>query len=69
MCSHCSFCHARIGSKRRPEWGWLGATAPFASVPPEARWSLPLLYVVFAIVVAALYVPCRWYARVRASLF
>jgi hypothetical protein len=38
-------------------------------VPPEARWSLPLLYVVFAIVVAALYGPCRWYARVRASLF
>jgi len=43
------------------------ATAPFASVPPDARWSLPLLYLVFAVVVASLYWPCRGYARVRAS--
>jgi len=28
---------------------------------------LPLLYLVFAIVVAVLYVPCRWFARVRAE--
>jgi hypothetical protein len=55
--------YLRLGAVHH-EWY---ATAPFASVPPEARWSLPLLYVVFAIVVAALYVPCRWYARVRAS--
>ena len=43
------------------------ATAPFVSIPPEQRWGLPLLYLVFAIVVAALYIPCRWYARVKAQ--
>jgi hypothetical protein len=38
------------------------ATAPYASVPPEHRWPLWLLYVVFAIDVAVLYVACRWFA-------
>ena len=42
------------------------AFAPYASVPPEHRWSLPLLYVVFVIVIGALYVPCRWFAAVKA---
>jgi hypothetical protein len=32
-----------------PEWY---ATAPYAQVPEESRWSLPLLYLVFAIDVA-----------------
>jgi uncharacterized membrane protein len=49
-----------------PEWY---ATAPFTSVPAEHRWSLPLLYLVFAAVVALLYFPCRWYsgAKVRQN--
>ena len=42
------------------------ASAPYASVPEEYRWGLPLLYLVFVIVVAALYVPCRWFAGVKA---
>jgi uncharacterized membrane protein len=46
-----------------PEWY---ATAPFASVPEESRWSLGLLYLVFAIDVAILYPLCRWYARLKA---
>ena len=46
-----------------PEWY---ASAPFASVPPDHRWSLGLLYVVFVLVVAALYVPCRWFDRLKA---
>jgi uncharacterized membrane protein len=41
-------------------------TAPFVSIPPDERWSLWLLYLVFAIVVALLYPACRWYAGVRA---
>jgi uncharacterized membrane protein len=45
-----------------PEWF---ATAPFVSLPPEHRWGLPLLYLVFGIVVALLYVPCRWFAGVK----
>jgi hypothetical protein len=35
-------------------------------VPGGYAWGLPLLYLVFAIVVAILYVPCRWFARVKA---
>ena len=42
------------------------ASAPFASVPPEQQWTLPLLYLVFAIDVAILYMACRWYAAVKA---
>lgn len=42
------------------------ATAPFVSVPPGQRWGLPLLYLVFAIDVALLYLPCRWFAAVKA---
>ena len=35
--------------------------------PPDAIWSLPLLYAVTAGVVLALYVPCRWYAEVKRT--
>jgi uncharacterized membrane protein len=41
------------------------ASAPYVSVAPEHRWSLALLYLVFFIAVAALYVPCRWFAGVK----
>jgi uncharacterized membrane protein len=37
--------------------------APYVSIPPADRWSLALLYLVFAVAVAILYVPCRWYAQ------
>lgn len=43
------------------------ATAPFTSVPEDQRWPLSLLYLVFAIDVALLYIACRWYARVKAE--
>ena len=42
------------------------ATAPYAWVPPEQRWSLALLYLVFVPVVAILYAACRWFAGVKA---
>jgi hypothetical protein len=38
------------------------ATAPYVNIPEPERWSLPLLYLVFAAVIAMLYFPCRWYA-------
>ncbi|HEY2972050.1 MAG TPA: heparan-alpha-glucosaminide N-acetyltransferase domain-containing protein [Pyrinomonadaceae bacterium] len=41
-------------------------SAPHVSVPPEQRWGLPLLYLVFVIVVTLLYFPCRWFASVKA---
>jgi uncharacterized membrane protein len=48
---------------------WLFANHPVAPgpVPAGYAWSLPLLYLVFALVVAALYFPCRWYARFKAT--
>ena len=46
-----------------PEWY---ATAPYTSVPATAHWSLGLLYLVFTVVVAVLYVACRWFAGVKA---
>ena len=41
-------------------------SAPYVSMPPEQRWGLPLLYLVFAIAIATLYPLCRWYAGVKA---
>ena len=41
--------------------------APYVQIPPTDRWRLALLYLVFAIVVAILYVPCRWYAARKAE--
>ena len=48
---------------------WLFGNHPLAPppVPPGYMWSLPLLYLVFALCVIALYFPCRWYANVRAT--
>jgi len=41
-------------------------TAPYVNVPPEHRWGLLSLYLVFVIVIALLYFPCRWFAGVKA---
>jgi uncharacterized membrane protein len=48
---------------------WLLGNHPMMPppVPDGYRWGLPLLYLVFAIVIAILYVPCRWFARVKAQ--
>lgn len=47
---------------------WLFTNHPMdpGPVPDGYRWSLPLLYLVFAIVVTALYFPCRWFAGLKA---
>jgi uncharacterized membrane protein len=51
------------GAGYHPEWY---ATAPYANVPDGQHWSLPLLYFVWAIVVAMLYFACRWFDGVKA---
>ena len=47
---------------------WLFGNHPMA--PPELpagyQWSLPLLYLVFGAVIAILYLPCRWFAALKA---
>jgi len=43
------------------------ATAPYASVPPEARWSLALLYLTWGAVVALLYPACAWFNRAKTA--
>ena len=47
---------------------WLFGNHPMMPppVPNGYRWSLPLLYLVFAVVVAILYVACRWFAQWKA---
>jgi uncharacterized membrane protein len=47
---------------------WLFANHPMMNPPAPAgyAWTLPLLYLVAAAVVALLYVPCRWYAGLKA---
>jgi uncharacterized membrane protein len=46
---------------------WLFANHPMMNPPPPDgyTWSLPLLYGVTLAVVALLYVPCRWLARLK----
>jgi uncharacterized membrane protein len=47
---------------------WLFTNHPAMSPasPSGYIWSLPLLYLVWAIVIGVLYVTCRWYAGVKA---
>jgi uncharacterized membrane protein len=47
---------------------WLFANHPMGNPPaPEGyMWSLPLLYATWAVAVLVLYLPCRWFAGVKA---
>lgn len=47
---------------------WLFANHPMGNPPPPDgyTWSLPLLYLVFAVAIALLYIPCRWFAELKA---
>ncbi|MBV9879042.1 MAG: DUF1624 domain-containing protein [Gemmatirosa sp.] len=47
---------------------WLFGNHPWAAGPPPAgyMWNLGLLYAIFAVAVALLYVPCVWYGRLKA---
>jgi uncharacterized membrane protein len=47
---------------------WLSESHPMAPPPPPEGyvWSLPLLYLVWAVAIVLLYVACRWYARLKA---
>jgi uncharacterized membrane protein len=59
-----------ISLVRTPEsTGWLIANHPLMppEVPPGYMWSLPLLYLVWAIVIVILYFACRRFARVKAQ--
>jgi len=57
-------CYARYGSAH---WMFESPTLaqyPFTT-PPGWGYSLPVIYLVWAIVVLALYLPCRWFAGLR----
>jgi hypothetical protein len=58
-----------ISLMRTPsQTSWLVANHPMMPPPVPAgyTWSLTLLYVVTALVVVALYFPCRWFAGLKA---
>jgi uncharacterized membrane protein len=65
---HAAACIVSLVREGRVD-AWLFGNHPMAPppVPPGYMWSLPLLYLVYALCVAALYIPCRWYAGVRAE--
>ena len=48
---------------------WLFGNHPYSppEIPPGYRWSLGLLYLVWALCVIALYFPSVWFAKVRAT--
>jgi uncharacterized membrane protein len=41
--------------------------APFSAVPEEFRWTLPQLYLVFAIDIVILFFVCRWYSNYKVK--
>ena len=48
---------------------WLFTNHPMdpGPLPAGYMWSLPLLYLVYAVCLALLYFPCRWYAGLKAK--
>jgi hypothetical protein len=48
---------------------WLFTNHPMANppVPDGYTWSLPLLYLVWAIAILMLYPACRWFAGLKAT--
>jgi uncharacterized membrane protein len=46
--------------------GWY-ASAPYVYIPPEQKWGLGLLYLVFILNVTMLYFLCRWYVNYKFS--
>jgi uncharacterized membrane protein len=44
---------------------WQFSPAALAAAPPGWTLSLPLIYVAWAVVLAVLYLPCRWFAGVK----
>jgi len=48
---------------------WLFGSHPMRApdLPPAYAWSLGLLYLVFGVAIIVLYIPCRWYAGLKAQ--
>jgi uncharacterized membrane protein len=53
-----------VAALRSEPTGWLFQFPPFQS-PPGYGLGLPSVYLISAVVVAALYLPCRWFAGVK----
>jgi hypothetical protein len=47
---------------------WLFTNHPMGNPPPPDgyTWTLPLLYLVWAVAIAILYFACRWFAALKA---
>jgi len=65
----------RVSNESNAKLVWLAEAIPWlfenhpmwmSEAPPGYRWSLPLLYLVFAVAIVILYFPCRWFAELKA---
>lgn len=46
---------------------WLFHGLPPMSKPPEFGFGLPMIYVLWLLMIALLYLPCRWFAQVKQT--
>jgi hypothetical protein len=48
---------------------WLFTNHPMGNPPPPEGypWGLPLLYLVWVVAIVMLYLPCRWFAGLKAG--
>jgi hypothetical protein len=53
-----------VGSACGQPVGWLLTNGPF-NAPPGYGFSLPIVYLMWALVVLILYPPCAWFAALK----
>ncbi|MFI5156217.1 MAG: DUF1624 domain-containing protein [Chitinophagales bacterium] len=63
---HCSALLVNLLISGNAQQDWY-QTAPFTEIAEDQRWSLGLLYLVYAVDIVILYFSCRWYGKYKAT--